>query len=132
MSGFVKDFKEFAMRGNALDMAIAVVIGGAFGKIITSLVTDIITPFISVLFNTSDLAEIGLVIGKASDGSDILLKYGAFLMSIIDFFLIVLCIFIALRVIMKFKRKQEEVVDEPVKADDIVLLEEIRDILKKK
>lgn len=132
MKNFVKDFKEFAMNGNVLDMAIAVIIGGAFGKIITSLVTDIITPIISLLFNVSNLAQAGKIIGKASNGEDIALMYGQFLVNVIDFFFIALSIFVALRVIMKFKRKQEEVVDEPVKADDIVLLEEIRDILKKK
>ncbi|MFV0255618.1 MAG: large-conductance mechanosensitive channel protein MscL [Erysipelotrichaceae bacterium] len=133
MKQFIKDFKEFAVRGNVLDMAIGVIIGGAFGKIVASLVSDIITPIISILLDTSNLATLGVVIGQASDGSDILLMYGAFLMNVIDFILIVLTIFIFLRVIIKMKKKEEKIEEAaPVKSDEVLLLEEIRDSLKKK
>ncbi|MDF9824937.1 large conductance mechanosensitive channel [Breznakia sp. PF5-3] len=134
MKRFIEEFKEFALKGNVLDMAIGVVIGGAFGKIVTSLVSDIITPLISMLLDTGEMADWTLVLGSGSGGEDVVLRYGVFLQNIIDFLLITFSIFVALRIILRFKRKnKEEVVEEkPQKSEETVLLEEIRDLLKDK
>ncbi|WP_409369772.1 large conductance mechanosensitive channel protein MscL [Lysinibacillus sp. 38-6] len=124
-----KDFKEFAMKGNIIDLAIAVVIGGAFGKIVTSLVENIIMPLVGVLTGGIDLTESFMFgAGKAQ------VKLGIFLQSIIDFLIIAFAIFLALRLMTKFTRKKEEaVVEEPTPELDAKeeLLKEIRDLLKK-
>ncbi|MEK4229421.1 large conductance mechanosensitive channel protein MscL [Solibacillus sp. FSL H8-0538] len=124
-----KDFKEFAMRGNVMDLAIAVVIGGAFGKIVTSLVENIITPLIGVLTGGIDFND--NFIWKVGDAK---VQFGAFIQSIIDFLIIAFAIFMALRLLSKLNRKKEEVVAEkPVTVIDTKeeLLKEIRDLLKK-
>ena len=124
-----KDFKEFAMRGNVVDLAIAVVIGAAFGKIVTSLVENIITPLIGVItggVNFND--EFVWKFGSAT------VKLGTFIQSIIDFLIIAFAIFMALRLMNKLVRKKEEAIEE-VKEPEVdpkeVLLKEIRDLLKK-
>lgn len=125
-----KEFKEFAMKGNVIDLAIGVVIGGAFGKIVTALVDFIIMPIVGMLTGGIDLTEsLMFGIGKAQ------IQLGAFIQSIIDFLIIAFSIFIALRVLAKLNRKKkEEVVEEPsVPQLDTKeeLLKEIRDLLKK-
>ena len=134
MKKFVEEFKEFALKGNVLDMAVGVVIGGAFGKIVSSLVSDIITPLISMLLDTSEMAAWTVSLGNGSGGEEVILRYGVFLQNIIDFLLIALSIFVALRIILRFKRKntEKEVEETPKKSDEVELLEEIRDILKDK
>ena len=119
-----KEFKEFAMRGNVMDLAIAVVIGAAFGKIVTSLVENIITPLIGVLtgginFNDDFIWKVG--------GASV--KFGVFIQSIIDFLIIAFAIFMALRLLNKLARKKEEPVPEVDTKEE--LLKEIRDLLKK-
>lgn len=124
-----KDFKEFAMKGNIIDLAIAVVIGGAFGKIVTSLVENIIMPLVGVLTGGIDLTE-SFMFGSGTAQ----VKLGIFLQSIIDFLIIAFAIFLALRLMTKFTRKKEEaVVEEPTPVLDAKedLLKEIRDLLKK-
>ncbi|AVK96505.1 large conductance mechanosensitive channel protein MscL [Lysinibacillus sphaericus] len=124
-----KDFKEFAMKGNIIDLAIAVVIGGAFGKIVTSLVENIIMPLVGVLTGGIDLTE-SFMFGSGTAQ----VKLGIFLQSIIDFLIIAFAIFLALRLMTKFTRKKEEaVVEEPTPLLDAKeeLLKEIRDLLKK-
>ncbi|KOS68270.1 Large-conductance mechanosensitive channel [Lysinibacillus contaminans] len=124
-----KDFKAFAMKGNIVDLAVAVVIGGAFGKIVTSLVENIIMPFIGVLTGGINLTE-SFVYGSG----EAQIQLGVFLQSIIDFLIIAFAIFLALRLMTKLSRKKEEaVVEEPVPALDAKeeLLKEIRDLLKK-
>lgn len=124
-----KDFKEFAMKGNIIDLAIAVVIGGAFGKIVTSLVENIIMPLVGVLTGGIDLTK-SFMFGSGTAQ----VKLGIFLQSIIDFLIIAFAIFLALRLMTKFTRKKEEaVVEEPTPALDAKeeLLKEIRDLLKK-
>ena len=112
----LKDFKEFAFKGNVLDMAIGVIIGAAFGKIVTSLVNDLIMPIISIL----------------TGGIKNAIAYGSFIQNVVDFLIIAFCIFLFVRLIEKFKKKEEVKVEAPKKADDVVLLEEIRDLLKAK
>lgn len=124
-----KDFKEFAMRGNVMDLAIAVVIGAAFGKIVTALVDNIIMPIVGILTGGIDLKDT-LKFGSG----DAQIKIGEFLQSIIDFTIIAFAIFMALRLVSKLNRKKAEaVVEEPEPAIDLKeeLLKEIRDLLKK-
>lgn len=122
---FLGEFKKFALRGNVIDMAVGVIIGGAFGKIVTSLVADILTPLIGLLLGGVDFKNLAWVIGEATIG------YGIFIQNVIDFVIIALSIFLFIKLIGKFSRKKEEAPQEPPKkADDIVLLEEIRDLLK--
>lgn len=122
-----KDFKNFALKGNVLDLAFAVVIGAAFGKIVTSLVNDIITPVIGLLSGGIDLKDLQYTYGSA------VLKYGVFLQSVIDFFIIAFSLFLLVRIAGKFKRKREEAPKaEPAPTREEVLLTEIRDLLKNK
>lgn len=141
MGTFIKDFKEFAMRGNVIDMAVGVIVGGAFGKIVSSLVNDIIMPCMSVATGGDGFKNMKYVITAAQEATaegqaaveEVAINYGMFIQNIVDFFIIALSIFVALRVIMKFKKKEEAApaaAPEPTKEE--VLLSEIRDILKEK
>ncbi len=118
-------FKDFISRGNVVDMAVGVIAGGAFGKIVTSLVNDMLMPAIGVLLGGLNFSDLSFKI------SDATIAYGNFIQSIIDFLIISFCIFIMVRLFDKLKRHQEEVVEEK-KSDEVILLEEIRDLLKKK
>lgn len=130
----LKDFKEFAFKGNVLDMAIGVIIGGAFGKIVTSLVNDLIMPIISILTGGLNFTDLKYVITPAhGDIAENAIAYGSFIQNVVDFLIIAFCIFMFVRLIEKFKKKEEAKVEEALaKADDVVLLEEIRDLLKAK
>ena len=139
MKKFVEDFKSFAMKGNVIDMAVGVVIGGAFGKIVTSLVADIITPLISMLTGKNDLASLSIPLSGVKGAEDYVgIMYGQFIQNIIDFLIIALSIFIVIRIIGKFKRKEEvKQVEEAAEVEDTIskdqeLLTEIRDLLKEK
>ena len=123
MKKFISDFKAFALKGNVVDMAVGVIIGGAFGKIVTSLVNDIIMPLISIIIGGLDVSEWKYVISEAvmENGVEVqaetALRYGLFIQTVIDFFIIALCIFIMIKLIMglhkKFEKKQEEEVAAP-------------------
>ena len=130
----LKDFKEFAFKGNVLDMAIGVIIGGAFGKIVTSLVNDLIMPIISILTGGLNFTDLKYVITPAhGDIAENAIAYGSFIQNVVDFLIIAFCIFMFVRLIEKFKKKEEaNIEEEHAKADDVVLLEEIRDLLKAK
>ncbi|NLM74815.1 MAG: large-conductance mechanosensitive channel protein MscL [Clostridiaceae bacterium] len=135
MRKFIDEFKKFAIKGNMFDLAIGVIIGAAFSKIVTSLVDDVIMPVLSVVIGRINIAEAGIPLIKNPDGEQIILKYGAFINNIIDFLLISLSIFIFIRLINKFKRKEEikeEKEEKKEKSEEIQLLEEIRDLLKEK
>jgi large conductance mechanosensitive channel len=122
-----KDFKAFAFKGNLVDLAIAVVIGGAFGKIVTSLVADIIMPLVGILIGGTDLTNLKATVGDAS------IAYGNFLQTCIDFLIIAFCIFMVIRVGTKaglFAKKEEPAVVEG--PSEIEVLSEIRDLLKEK
>ena len=121
----VSEFKTFISRGNVVDMAVGVIIGGAFGKIVSSLVNDILMPSIGVLLGGLDFSSLSIKIGDAS------LKYGSFIQTIIDFLIISISIFVMIKLFERFKKKEEPKGCEK-KNEEILLLEEIRDLLKKK
>ncbi len=131
MGKFLSDFKEFAMKGNIIDMAVGVIIGGAFGKIVTSLVNDMIMPVISLVTGGEGYKNLKHVIKEASaDGSvqEVAINYGLFIQNIIDFIIIALSIFVALRVIIKFKKKEEAApAAPPAPSAEETLPTEIRD-----
>lgn len=126
----LKEFKKFAIGGNVMDMAVGIIIGTAFGKIVSSLVTDIIMPPIGVLLGGVDFSNLKILLKQSTDSSNaITLNYGLFINTIIDFIIIAFCIFIVVKQINKLKKKEEEKLSEP--SEDILLLREIRDSLKK-
>lgn len=129
----LKDFKEFAFKGNVLDMAIGVIIGTAFGNIVTSLVKDMIMPIISILTGGINFTNLKFIITpKHGDVAENAIAYGSFIQNVVDFLIIAFCIFLFVKLIEKFKKKEEVKIEAPKKAYDIVLLEEIRDLLKAK
>ena len=124
--GFLEEFKAFALKGNVIDLAVAVVIGGAFNKIVSVFVSSIITPIIGYLTSGVNLAYLTLKRG------DVELKYGELLQATIDFIIIAFSIFVAIKLIGSLRHKSEETPAAPApKPDDVVLLEQIRDILQK-
>ncbi len=128
-----KEFKEFAMRGNVIDLAVGVVIGGAFGKIVSALVDAIVMPILGVLTSGADFSTLAVQIGTSPKGEPVLVKYGAFVQSIFDFVIIAFVIFMAIRAINRLKKPDPApapAVPPPPPRNE-VLLEEIRDLLKK-
>jgi large conductance mechanosensitive channel len=129
----LKEFKNFAMRGNVVDLAVAVVIGAAFGKIIASFVKDVVMPPIGLLLGGVDFTDLVIVLKEATEsGAAVTINYGIFLGVVLDFIVVAFVIFMAIRSINSMKKKEEEKPAEPAPpAEDIVLLQEIRDLLKK-
>jgi len=134
----ISEFKEFALRGNVIDLAVGVVIGGAFGKIVTSLVNDLIMPSVSVLISSADFKSLSAVLRPATIGADgketmpaILLNYGAFIQTIVDFTIIAFVIFLAIKAINRIRRQQPEAPAPAEPSEEVKLLTEIRDALKK-
>lgn len=127
MKNFIEEFKAFAVKGNVIDLAVAVVIGAAFGKIVSSLVENIITPVIGVLVGGINFTKLTFVFGDAE------IKYGTFLQNVFDFIIIAFAIFIAVKALKKLQNKEELKKEEKPKEipEDIALLREIRDSLKK-
>lgn len=124
----IKEFKKFIARGNVIDLAVGVIMGGAFGKIVTSIVSDILMPLIGVISGGIDFTGLSFKIGEAE------IKYGNFIQNVIDFLIVAFCIFIMVKIVNKITHKEEEKKEETPapKPDDVVLLEEIRDLLKEK
>ncbi|HVN45773.1 MAG TPA: large-conductance mechanosensitive channel protein MscL [Steroidobacteraceae bacterium] len=131
---FASEFKEFAMRGNVLDLAVGVVIGGAFGKIVSSLVGDIVMPALSPVLGSVNFTELAVRIATDPQGKPVLLKYGAFLQTIFEFIIIAFSIFIVLKGINQLKRPPPPgaatPAPPPTKTEE--LLQQIRDLLVKK
>ena len=126
MKKFFEEFKTFAMRGNVVDMAVGIVIGAAFGKIVSSLVENIITPLASVLTGGVNFADLSVTVGETQ------ILYGAFIQSIIDFVIIAFAIFIAIKVMNRVRDKEEKKPpSEKKESEEVTLLREIRDTLKK-
>ena len=143
-TGFFGEFKQFIARGNVMDMAVGVIIGGAFGKISTSLVNDVIMPFVSMLTGGVDFSNWKLVLKAAVAGADgvidpateVAVKFGAFLATILDFIIVAFAIFCVIKAINAMHRKKEETpaepAPEPEPSNEEKLLTEIRDLLKEK
>jgi large conductance mechanosensitive channel len=141
----VKEFREFAMRGNIVDMAVGIIIGSAFGKIISSVVSDVLMPPIGMAIGRVDVKDFKLILQKAApaltDGttivkqavSEVAIKYGMFIQTIIDFLIVAFCIFLVIKVMNKLKKKEEEKPTAPAApSKEEILLTEIRDLLKEK
>jgi large conductance mechanosensitive channel len=129
---FISEFKEFAMKGNVLDMAVGVIIGGAFGKIVSSLVDDILMPVVGMITGNIDFTTLAFKIGEGEEAA--VLKYGNFIQNTVDFLIVAFCIFLMLKAINKMNRKKEEPAApaEPAGPKQEALLAEIRDLLKNK
>lgn len=145
--GIVKEFKEFAMRGNVVDMATGIIIGASFGRIVTSLVNDVLMPPLGLALGRVDFSQLKVVIQKAQaavmDGANVVkpaidqvtINYGAFIQTIIDFIIVAFCIFLVIKAMNKVMAKKEAEpaapATPPPPKDEVVLLKEIRDLLKK-
>lgn len=128
MKRFFNEFKEFAVKGNAVDMAVGVVIATAFGAIVNSIVNDILMPVIGILTGGIDFSALSLTVGSAE------LKYGMLIQNVVNFLIVAFCLFLAVKLMNRAKVKKEEAKEEikeeaPVKSDEAVLLAEIKDIL---
>ncbi len=123
------EFKSFISRGNVVDMAVGVIIGGAFGKIVTSLVNDILMPLIGVIVGGVDFSNLSIKVGEAT------IAYGNFIQTIFDFLIVAFCIFLMVKLFERFRKKEkkeeEKKEEAPKKSDEVLLLEEIRDLLAK-
>ena len=127
----LQEFKKFIMRGNVVDLAVAVIIGAAFGRIITSFVDDVLMPILGIFVGGINFADLKIVIEEAQgEAAELAIYYGSFLQSVIDFLIIALAIFMMIRWINSMKKKKEEPAAPPVPSKEETLLEEIRDILK--
>lgn len=129
MKKIIEEFKKFIARGNVMDLAVGVIMGSAFGKIVSSLVEDILMPIIGVIIGGLDFSNLSIKLGDAT------IKYGMFIQNIIDFLIISFCIFLMVKCINKLTHKEEKDKEKdkpkaPVKTDEVLLLEEIRDLLK--
>ena len=129
VTGFIAEFKKFIQRGNVIDLAVGVVVGTAFSKIVTSIVNDILMPLLGLVIGGLDFKNLSIKV------KDTTIAYGAFIQNVVDFLIVAFCIFVFVKIINNFFKKKEEEdtpAPEPVKSDEVLLLEEIRDILKKK
>lgn len=144
--GIVKEFKEFAVKGNMLDMAVGIIIGVAFGKIITSLVNDVLMPPLGMLLGKVDFTNLKAILQKGTDAvmegatvvqpavSEVSINYGMFIQNIIDFLIVAFCIFMVIKAMNSLKKKEEVATaapPPPPPSEEVVLLKEIRDLLKK-
>jgi large conductance mechanosensitive channel len=130
MKTFIKDFKAFAMRGNVIDLAFAVIIGAAFGKIVSSFVEDIIMPPIGWLIGGVKFSDLAITL--QSGGAPVLIKYGVFLQAVFDFIIVALVLFVVLKIITRMQEKKaEEEAAAPTKSAELLVLEQIRDAIRK-
>ena len=130
----MQEFKDFAMRGNVVDMAVGIVIGGAFGKIVSSFVADVLMPPIGLLLGGVDFSDLAVTLKEAVDGAEaVLLKYGVFIQTIVDFLIIAFAIFLVIKAMNTVMKKEEEPEEEPAPPEPSAeekLLMEIRDAIK--
>lgn len=134
MKKILQEFKEFAMRGNMIDMAVGIIIGAAFGKIVSSLVADVIMPPLGLLVGGVDFTDLSVTLKQATDGEPaVVLRYGAFIQTVVDFLIIAFSIFLLVKGINSLRRKKEDTPAPvpPAPTQEEKLLTEIRDILKK-
>lgn len=130
----ISEFKSFAMRGNVVDMAVGIIIGAAFGKIVSSFVNDVIMPPVGLLVGGIDFSDLVFTLKAATETAPaVILKYGVFINTVIDFIIIAWAIFMVIKAMNSLKKKEEEKLAPPsAPSEDVVLLTEIRDLLKKK
>jgi large conductance mechanosensitive channel len=130
--GMMSEFKSFAMRGNVVDMAVGIIIGGAFGKIVSSFVNDVLMPPVGLLIGGVDFSDLAIVLKAATDEAEaVTLKYGMFVQTTLDFLIIAFAIFLVIKAMNSMKKKEEEAPKEPPKPSaEVELLTEIRDSLK--
>ncbi|MDX8335072.1 MULTISPECIES: large-conductance mechanosensitive channel protein MscL [Cetobacterium] len=130
---FLKDFKEFAIKGNAIDLAVGVIIGGAFGKIVSSIVNDILMPVIGIFIGGINFSDLKFII-KPAQGNipESAINYGNFIQAVVDFTIISFCIFLMVKAINQLRKKNEAPPADPVPTKEEILLTEIRDLLAKK
>lgn len=130
----LKEFKEFAIKGNVIDLAVAVIIGGAFGKIVTSLVNDIIMPTLGVILGGVSFANLKFIIEPANgDIAEVAIRYGSFMQSVVDFIIIAFSIFMFVKLLSSFKKKEKAADPAPAEpSQEVVLLQEIRDLLDRR
>ena len=127
MKKFISEFKEFISKGNVLDMAVGVIIGGAFSKIVSSLVNDVMMPLIGIIIGGHDFTNLSITVGNAK------IMYGSFLQNVVDFLIVAFCLFTVITIFNRFKKKQEKNENkEKIKtpSEEVILLSEIRDLLK--
>ena len=127
MKKFISEFKEFISKGNVLDMAVGVIIGGAFSKIVSSLVNDVMMPLIGIIIGGHDFTNLSIKVGNAK------IMYGSILQNVVDFLIVAFCLFTVIKIINRFKKKQEKNENkEKIKtpSEEVMLLSEIRDLLK--
>ncbi len=131
--GMMSEFKEFAVKGNVVDMAVGIIIGAAFGKIVSSFVGDVVMPPIGLMIGGVDFSNLSFVLQAASEGvEEVKLNYGKFLQTVFDFVIVAFAIFMAIKAMNSLKKKEEEAPKAPPKpSNEEVLLSEIRDLLKK-
>ncbi len=113
----LQEFKEFAMRGNVVDMAVGIIIGGAFGKIVASFVGDVLMPPIGVLLGGVDFSNLAIQLTQGPDGEPVLLKYGSFIQTVVDFLIVAFAIFLMIKWMNSLKKKEEEKPSEPTTKD---------------
>ena len=130
----VKEFREFAVKGNVVDMAVGIIIGAAFGKIVSSLVSDVVTPPLGYLIGGVDFTKLAVTLPAITEGAEaVTIRYGIFLQTLFDFIIVAFAIFMLVKLINRLRRKQEEAPAAPAPPPrQEVLLEEIRDLLKEK
>lgn len=132
--GMLQEFKQFAVKGNVVDMAVGIIIGAAFAKIVSSLVGDLVMPPIGLLLGGVDFSDLSIVLKEAAEGAPaVVIAYGKFIQTIIDFTIIAFAIFMAIKVINRLKKQEEaKPAEPPAPSAEQVLLAEIRDLLKQK
>ena len=126
MKKIISEFRTFIERGNVVDLAVGVVMGSAFSKIVTSVVDDLLMPIIGIIIGGHDFSNLSIRVGESN------LKYGMFIQNIINFLIIAFCVFILVKLFNKLERHKEEKIEEPKKREEVILLSEIRDLLKEK
>ncbi len=126
--GFIQDFKDFAFKGNLVDMAVGIVIGGASAAIVKSFIDNIISPLIGAILKVPDMSGWTIALGKTEDGTPIVLKHGAFIQNVLDFVIMAFAVFVAIRIMAQFMKKQQAAAAPPA---EVALLTEIRDALVK-
>jgi large conductance mechanosensitive channel len=129
---FMKEFREFAVKGNAVDMAVGIIIGGAFGKIVSSLVADVVMPIVGILAGGVDFSGLNFVLNNAISGEPVTLSYGKFIQTVFDFTIVAFAIFMMIKLINSIRKKEEAApATPPPPSNEEKLLTEIRDLLQK-